>query len=369
MAATSAAATSAATTSASATSASAAAPAFRFGVVADLQYADVPDGSSFSGTDVRRYRASLAKAADASRMFHARGVTCVMQLGDLIDGKAVGVYDPMLPLGSAPDDARARAIAAASSVIDALRGPYDIAHLRGNHENYSFALNEMQSLLAPPPGARSCSPELLAYAFAPSPAWRFIVLDPYDVSLAAPAGSAGRVEAERLLRLHNPAVKFDGTRSDYFAGRSGCLRRFVPFNGGIGAAQIAWLRAELDEAHRGGERVVVFCHVPLLPAMTRFVGGADADTSADVNAFDCVIFNDVEVLAELARVKNTVAAVFAGHDHEGSFGTDEAGIPHVTIQSPLVREEVAHGVVHVFEDRLELEGVGGLPSRTIAFRR
>ena len=51
-----------------------------------------------------------------------------------------------------------------------------------------------------------------------------------------------------------------------FAGLSGHERRFVPFNGGFGGAQRAWLRGALAAARAARERVVVLSHVALHPA-------------------------------------------------------------------------------------------------------
>jgi len=330
---------------------------FTFGLVADLQYADADDGTSFAGGDRRAFRASLAKAASAGAAFRAAGAAVAVQLGDLVDGRAVGAYSPMDPAGSAPEGARAAARAAVAAVLGALEGAaggVPIAHLRGNHENYLLALDEQAALLPlprldPPPAAAGA--DVMAYAFSPARGWRFVALDTFDVSLAARAGSAARAEAEAVLRRENPNVTWDGARADWFQGRSGKERRFVPFNGGVGAAQLAWLRRELAAARAARERVVVFSHVPLLAAQTRARGGADASAAGEAGAHDCVAFNAEEVLAALAEEGAAVAAVFAGHDHEGSFGVDARGVPHVTLQSPLVHAGDAHAVVAVFRER------------------
>ena len=39
----------------------------------------------------------------------------------------------------------------------------------------------------------------------------------------------------------------------------------MPYNGGLGEEQLAWLRAELAAAAAAAERVVIMCHVILHP--------------------------------------------------------------------------------------------------------
>ena len=56
--------------SASATSSPSPSPDFRFGLLADIQYTDTDDRTNFTGTQVRRYRNSLAVASDAIAFFN-----------------------------------------------------------------------------------------------------------------------------------------------------------------------------------------------------------------------------------------------------------------------------------------------------------
>jgi hypothetical protein len=51
----------------------------------------------------------------------------------------------------------------------------------------------------------------------------------------------------------------------WFNGLRGLSSRFVPYNGGVGAAQLAWLRHALTMARLAGEKVIVCGHVPILP--------------------------------------------------------------------------------------------------------
>ena len=58
------------------------------GLIADVQYADVEDGSSFGGEEKRRFRGSLEAARRASAVFRAEKVDMMLQMGDAIDGKS-----------------------------------------------------------------------------------------------------------------------------------------------------------------------------------------------------------------------------------------------------------------------------------------
>ena len=320
------------------------------GLIADVQYCDTPDGSSFDGSETRRYRGSLALAAAAAADFEAAGCSIVVQCGDLIDGKCnPGAAAAGPPLAPACENSLAmlqRALGALSS------SAYDLLHVRGNHENYNAALAEQRSLLRLPAGAEFFDEGLFAYSYAPHASWRFIVLDGYDVSLARARGSAEFAAAQALLRAHNPNACAHGDegapRGDFFAGLKGSLdARFVPFNGAVGARQLEWLAAQLAAARSAAQRVVVFSHIPL----------AAGNKAVRGEIFSTLLWNYAEVNAVLAPFATTVAAVFSGHNHSGSWGR-EGGILHLTLPSPLLFPQGSHAVVRLFADRLELAPFG-----------
>ena len=60
-------------------------PTFSFGVIADVQWADLPDGTNFAGTTRRCYRGALAQLSDAVDWWRAleRPPGFIAQLGDL----------------------------------------------------------------------------------------------------------------------------------------------------------------------------------------------------------------------------------------------------------------------------------------------
>jgi len=60
---------------------------WKFGIIADIQYADIDDGESFMGVK-RYYRHALQAATLAVEEWEQQGddVLFVAQLGDIIDG-------------------------------------------------------------------------------------------------------------------------------------------------------------------------------------------------------------------------------------------------------------------------------------------
>jgi manganese-dependent ADP-ribose/CDP-alcohol diphosphatase len=174
------------------------------------------------------------------------------------------------------------------------------------------------------------------------------------VSVNQAEGSVGYEKAAEILKKENPNDVLGGMTSDvnFFAGLSGAQLRFVPFNGGFGAEQLAWLSETLHTCTAASERMVIMTHLPIHP------------DAANVRA----IAYDYDVLLEQLHTegKGTVVAVFAGHYHTGGFTTDAAGLHHVTVEAPLTHGR-SFGEVQVHADRLELLGEGALPSRSLPF--
>ncbi|CAE7569258.1 unnamed protein product, partial [Symbiodinium sp. CCMP2456] len=87
------------------------------------------------------------------------------------------------------------------------------------------------------------------------------------------------------------------------------------------AVEGAWFEHGLFGAQ--ARKALIFLHVPLFEAATK------AKT---------VVWNSEEVLQVLHSHSDTVVAVFAGHDHNGGYAVDAAGIHHITMNSPLTAE-------------------------------
>eukprot|EP01104_Vermistella_antarctica_P017016 TRINITY_DN5946_c0_g1_i1.p1 TRINITY_DN5946_c0_g1~~TRINITY_DN5946_c0_g1_i1.p1 ORF type:complete len:338 (+),score=37.77 TRINITY_DN5946_c0_g1_i1:258-1271(+) len=322
-------------------------PLFKFGVVADCQYADVDDAFNFHKTRLRRYRNSLdilSGAVDAwnrdiesdEQQHGASDFDFVAQLGDLLDGQAKKQEGgPVTALNSVMAQVQRCAC-------------QQWYHCIGNHELYCFSREELNTHLQTAPAPRG----LPYYDWSPRPGWRVVMLDPYDISLlGCEANSTSYQEALSILTAHN-SNNVQSTGVDWTLGMKGEDKRYMPYNGALGAEQLLWLEEVVDAASLASECIIILTHVPLyMPASRKLT----------------VVWNREEVLRIIRKHHGVVTAVFAGHDHAGGFATDESGIHHITVPATLECEvgEVSYGTVEVWSDRLELKGEGKLTSREL----
>lgn len=148
------------------------APLARFGVIADIQYANLADGQNYAKTQTRRYRGALEMVDKAVAYWAAQKVGFVAQLGDVIDGQCATKTHT-----SATD--------LASVLAKLNRLPVDYLNLIGNHELYNFDRPTLARELhtkrngGHPPGV-----EREFYHTRPCKGWRVLVLDAYQVILA-----------------------------------------------------------------------------------------------------------------------------------------------------------------------------------------
>jgi 3',5'-cyclic AMP phosphodiesterase CpdA len=267
-------------------------PQFSFAVFTDIQYGDQPDSGK------REYRRSLAKLREAAGVLNLRGdLAFAIQLGDLIDSRAADL-DTILPVWQSLS----------------IR-TYNVA---GNHD---FSAPRAQLL-------RRLDLRSGYYEFT-RPGWRFLVLDGMDLSVASAEGPA------MLQRLKD-------------AGSANAQE----WNGGIGKAQLAWLEERLAKAAAAHERVIAFCHFPIL---------TEASTPAHL------LWNH-DAVRQLIEASPAAAGWFNGHDHSGGYAVRN-GIHFVTFPGMVESGAgTSYTVVRVFKDRIELAGTGNAPSRTLPLR-
>mmetsp|Transcript_63428 Transcript_63428/g.178506 ORF Transcript_63428/g.178506 Transcript_63428/m.178506 type:complete len:367 (+) Transcript_63428:89-1189(+) len=280
----------------------AAAP-LRIGLIADIQYADADDGTDFDGKEHRHFRNALRIAEAAVDCWNAFNVDYVVQLGDIIDGcnSKLGATESAM-----------RTVIRALERSTAKRR-FDLV---GNHELYNVARSDL-----PGSGLR-CSDDggRFYYSAHLGGCWEAVFLDAYEYALIGKdRDSPNFAKAEEVMRANNPKV-LDPSGSDWFEGLPVERHRFVPYNGGMSATQVAWLDRALAAAEAEHRRVLLFSHVPLYQPATK------AQT---------VVWNCEEVLAVLHAHRESVVAVFAGHDHDGGYAMDPEGLHHVTMSSPL----------------------------------
>ena len=253
----------------------------------------------------RYYRNSLKKLEKAVLEYNSRDLDFVIQLGDLID-RDFSSYHEVL------------------SIYRRLEIPG--YHVLGNHE---FKVeSEEKGRVLPTLGLKRGY-----YDFVYQP-WRFIVLDGTDLSLFAPEeGSERYKEAESMLRRL----------------KKGGIANALMKNGGLGIEQMTWLRQTLDKAQAAKEKVVLFCHYPVLP-------------ESSYN-----LWNNREVLQLLESYENVVAYI-NGHDHKGSY-QEKKSIHYLTLQGMVeTKKENSFSIVDLYSDHMQLQGFGREASRILYFK-
>ena len=93
--------------------------------------------------------------------------------------------------------------------------------------------------------------------------------------------------------------------------------------GAVGQIQINWLVRQLDEARKAGEKVILFCHFPLLK-----------ETSDQPHG---LLWNHDEITGVLRRYKNIIAC-FTGHLHRSAY-FKRYGIHFMTMAPFIKRNE------------------------------
>ncbi len=272
---------------------------FEIGLVADAQYADVePKGT-------RYYRQSVGRLGAAVEEFNRRPLAFCVHLGDLIDREWRSFEEILKPLGASR---------------------HRFHQILGNHD---FDVLEE---LKPKVPARMEMPE--RYRFFDHREFRFVFLDTtavstYATQLGSPEHGAASAELKRL----------EGAK----------LRQAKSWNGGLGAAQIAWLDRTCQEAAKSGRKVIMLAHHPVAP-------------ENEHNAWDAD-----QVLALVKRHRNVVAW-FNGHNHAGAFAESD-GVPFVTMRGMVETPDTsAFATARILSDRIVFAGHGREPSWELRFR-
>ncbi|XP_049492883.1 manganese-dependent ADP-ribose/CDP-alcohol diphosphatase isoform X1 [Panthera uncia] len=221
---------------------------FSFGVIADIQYADLEDGYNFQGNRRRYYRHSLLHLQGAIEHWNTEGSPprCVLQLGDIIDGY------------NAQYKASEKSLELVMNTFQMLKVP--VHHTWGNHEFYNFSRNYLTNsklntkfledqIVHHPETVPS--ENYYAYHFVPFPQFRFILLDAYDLSvLGVDQSSAKYQQCLKILKGHNPNSELNSPQ-----GLS--EPQFVQFNGGFSQEQLNWLNEVLTFSDTNQEKVVI----------------------------------------------------------------------------------------------------------------
>ncbi len=131
--------------------------------------------------------------------------------------------------------------------------------------------------------------------------------------------------------------------------------RFVVLDGNdaeygvMSDGQLDWLRTTLAQARQTGEKVVCFCHFPLIKA------------AAENNHMS----KPEPVLAVLDAAAPCVVAWLAGHDHAGGYAYRK-GVHHITLQGLVEAPgSTSFARIGLGADRIQETGFGNEPSREL----
>lgn len=330
---------------------------FKFGLISDIQHADIPDGYNFSKTSKRYYRQALIATERAVQDFEKANVDFCIHLGDIIDYH--NSLQPKSPRGITPS-ASEKALQDVLDQFEKLeKKQVATLHCLGNHCLYNMSreiLNERLGIHHLTDGQPHSY-----YSYSPHPLYKLIFIDGYDVSfLGWPPGHPRHEEAVKILNQHNPN---DDKNSPN--GLHGFNRRFVKFGGGLSDTQLQWLDQELSSAKEAGQKVIIASHLCIHP-----------NTCSPV----CLLWNYDKVLALIRRWRGVVVATLAGHAHlDGEYMEEEeeegggggGGVYHRVCRAVLETEpgRDAWAVVSVGEEYIDIKGYDTFASAYILYNK
>ena len=251
-------------------------PILRFGLIADIQYADCePWGKRF-------YANSLRKLDDCIDCLNERNVKFTVNLGDIVD----------------------RNFADFDSVLVRLnRLKKRVYNTTGNHDYGGVANNETLYKKLNMPSEY--------YSFRKRK-WVFVMLNTNEISSYANVESTAK-ERELKVMLENIASS-GGTHGK-------------EWNGGVGGVQLRWLDEVLRKAERSGNNVLVFTHHPLYPA-TWLSALNHTEILETITKYSCVkaVFSGHDHEGNFAVYKNIPVVTVEGMldtENENAFGIVE----------------------------------------------
>ncbi|PPD84847.1 hypothetical protein GOBAR_DD18207 [Gossypium barbadense] len=270
----------------------------------DVQYADIPDGHTSLGVP-RYYRHSILVLQRAVKNWNDhKNLNFVINFGDIIDGKC-------------PKDQSLNAVKKVASEFENFHSP--VYHMIGNHCLYSFPRDKLLPLLKIPNHGDGRTHAY--YDFSPTPGYRFVVLDGYDISaIGWPHDHPNRLEALKIL---------------------------------IGNEQMEWLDNVLKDATNMKQKVIIWCHVPLDPGAT---------------SKKMLLWNYDQVM-DLIQRYDCVKVCLSGHNHQEGYSFDSRGVHHRVLNaaSECPPGTNAFGYIDVYDKMLSLVGTDRVKSTGFCF--
>jgi len=322
-------------------------PPITIGLMTDIQYAPIDNGTSFHGNP-RYYRHSLIVARHAAAHFENDNVTCMINLGDIIDGRCQKMKQKLDDMkscraGRNPGNTALEDVLTALSAYQS--GP--ILHIYGNHELYNFTRQEIALKLKIPFVKEPCGDLVGYYTQLIAPNLRVIIIDSYDIAVIQRSEISHKCQkAKSILLSHNPNYPLSSNSAQ---GLFGINRRYVAFNGAVDHIQLQWLQSTLEKSKKRKERVILLSHQTIHPE-------SSSSTAS-------LMWNYDEVLDILRQFSSIIIISLAGHNHIGGYVCDkQSGIHFRVLEAVLESKENTYGLLHLYHDRLELEGFGAMTS-------
>ncbi|WP_168207559.1 metallophosphoesterase [Microlunatus elymi] len=277
-------------------------PLFRFGLLADVQYADDDPRPQID----RYYRYSLGKLAEAITEFNRHELAFVVHLGDLVD------HD----LENLPP------------VLNLLRqSTAPVRQVLGNHDFLSRTGPNGVSAEADVFSAFGLERPYYAFDVA---GWRFLVLNTNEVGVIAAEPQTERWLQGRQLLDRLAAEKRPNANA---------------WNGTIGPEQTGWLEDQIEDAGTHGLRAAILAHHPVFPD--------HGDNLLDDHRMR-------ERLPDFPALK----VWFNGHQHQGGYG-EHGGVNYLTLCGMVQTRRNAYAIAEVYHDRIEIIGFDREPTRTL----
>lgn len=204
-----------------------------FGLIADVQYADIPDGISLHTGKTRYFSSGISRLKAAIADFKANGISSVIQLGDLIDAHC-------------GDESLSR-IREITDIMDGSGLTW--MNVLGNHEIANLSRDDVLPILFQ---------DNPYYHRDIGSGFELVVLDNYDISVLGHHPSSEKYRlAEGILNEHNP--NSNKNQNDNIPDR-----RYTAYNGMIGKEQLVWLDNVLDGLD-GKKNVIIAGEVHFFP--------------------------------------------------------------------------------------------------------
>ena len=265
-----------------------------FGIFADCQY----QNGETKGT--RYYKNSLKKLDNCIETFNNESLDFIVSVGDLID-QDIESFDSVQPILN--------------------NSKHEIFHVLGNHDL------EVEEKF------RNSVPEKLGlkdtYYSISKKDWRFVFLNGNEITFQSNRPEIIQTAEEMLALLE--AKQYPNNKS---------------WNGGIDQKQITWLNKELAEAENQNQKVVIFCHYPLLPL--------EAHT----------LWNSEDVL-DIIHSHKCVKLYINGHNHAGEYQR-KSGIHYLTLSGMVeTKFQNSYAKILLSDEKIEIKGYGREQSREL----